>query len=70
MSGHSPSQADYLDGPTQNDMYPPAPIVSQRQNVTENYDYMMKGGSQAQEYAQPMGPVAANALLGSSFGAF
>jgi len=70
MSGHSPSQADYLDGPTQNDMFPPAPIVSQRPNVTDNYDYMMKGGSSAQEYAQPMGPVAANALLGSSFGAF
>lgn len=70
MSGHSPSQADYLDGPTQNDVFPPAPMASQRPSSNDSYDYMMKGGSASQEYAQPMGPVAANALLGSAFGAF
>jgi len=71
VSGHAPSQADYLDGPTQNDMFPPAPMATQRSASAEEYDYMMKGGAQvAQDYTQPMGPVAANALLGSSFGAF
>jgi hypothetical protein len=70
MSNHSPSQADFLDGPTQNDVFPPAPMSSQRPGSTDNYDYMMKGGSAPQEYAQPMGPVAANALIGGAFGAF
>jgi hypothetical protein len=70
MSGHSPSQADYLDGPVQNDIFPPAAMSSQRPSSTDSYDYMMKGGSGSQDYAQPMGPVAANALVGSSFGAF
>jgi hypothetical protein len=39
-------------------------------NQIDNYDYMMKGGSAVQDFAQSMGPVAANALLGGSFGSF
>ena len=70
MSGHSASQADFLDGPTQNDVFPPAPMTTQRPQSNDSYNYMMKSGGSSQEYAQPMGPVAANALLGSSFGAF
>jgi hypothetical protein len=69
ISGHSPSQADYLDGGIQEGMFPPAPLATQRQSSSDNYDYMMKGNSGG-DYAQPMGPVAANALLGSAFGAF
>lgn len=69
-SGHSPSQADYLDGNIQNNMFPPAPTATHRPQMTDNYDHMMKGGRSTQEYAEPMGPVAANALIGSSFGAY
>lgn len=69
ISGHSPSQADYLDNGSQDSMFPPAPMATQRSGSTDSYDYMMKGNSDA-DYAQPMGPIAANALLGSSFGAF
>jgi hypothetical protein len=70
MSGHSPSQADYLDGHVQNDMFPPAPTATQRPQMTDNYDHMMKGGMASQQYSEPAGPVAANALIGSSFGAY
>ena len=70
MSGHSPSQADYLDGHVQNDMFPPAPTATQRPQMTDNYDHMMKGGMASQHYSEPAGPVAANALIGSSFGAY
>ena len=69
ISGHAPSQADYLDGGLQDTMFPPAPMSTQRSGSTDSYDYMMKGNSGG-DYAQPMGPIAANALLGSSFGAF
>jgi len=69
-SGHSPSQADYLDGHLQNDVFPPAPMTTQRAQKTDNYDHMMKGGMSSQNYSEPMGPVAANALIGSSFGAY
>ena len=70
VSSHSTSQADYLDGHIQNDVFPPAPMATQRSNQIDNYDYMMKGGSAVQDFAQSMGPVAANALLGGSFGSF
>jgi hypothetical protein len=56
-SKHVPSQADYLDQ-SQQDMFPPAPIVQTRQSQAPPQ-------AQQQEY---YGPMAANSLLGGSFG--
>jgi hypothetical protein len=62
---HTVSQADYLDDSrVQSSVFPPAPVATQKQkSVMEN----MMGGSQS----APMmgsGPMAANSLLGGSFG--
>ena len=68
VSQHAPSQADYLDNTnTQNNMFPPAPVATTRQNsVMESYDHMMGGGHMMD---MNPGPMAANGLLGGSFGA-
>lgn len=67
ISQHSPSQADYLDhSGTQSGPFPAAPQSTVRQS-TDGYDQMMRGG--ASNEMMP-GPMAANSLLGSSFGAF
>ena len=75
ISRHSPSQADFLDNNmSQNDMFPPAPTATQKSN--DAVDFMMKGGSsssghQASDYGMPApGPMAANGVLGGSFGSF
>lgn len=57
ITKHVPSQADYLDQ-SQQDMFPPAPMVQSRQAQQQ--------APQQQEYN---GPMAANSLLGGSFGA-
>jgi hypothetical protein len=68
MSGHVPSQADYLDSThVQPDMFPPAPVATSRQNK-DTYDSMMRGSSSAQDFGSYMGPMAANSVLGGSFG--
>jgi len=54
-SKHVPSQADYLDQ-SQQDMFPPAPMVQSRQP------------QQAPPQQEYFGPMAANSLLGGSFG--
>jgi hypothetical protein len=66
VSQHAPSQSDYLDDSNmQQNMFPPAPVATSRQNnVTESYDHMMGGGMEMNP-----GPMAANGLLGGSFGA-
>jgi len=56
-SKHVPSQADYLDQ-SQQDMFPPAPMVQSRQQQAPQQ-------APQQEYN---GPMAANSLLGGSFG--
>lgn len=68
VSQHAPSQADYLDNTNiQNNMFPPAPVATTRQNsVMESYDHMMGGGHMMD---MNPGPIAANGLLGGSFGA-
>jgi hypothetical protein len=67
ISQHAPSQADYLDhSGMQSGMFPPAPQSTVRQS-TDGYDHMMRA-SASNEMAP--GPMAANSLLGSSFGAF
>jgi hypothetical protein len=70
MSQHAHSQADYLDNSqVQNGTFPPAPVATTRQNsVMESYDNML-GGSRQPDYGAMMGPMAANSVLGSSFGA-
>jgi len=60
VSRHVPSQADYLDQ-NQSDMFPPAPIVQSRQSAPPTQQQAPQ-----QEY---YGPMAANSLLGGSFGA-
>lgn len=72
VSQHSPSQADYLDNTSmQSDMFPPAPAATAvRQSLSNTYDHMMHSGSNMHEMNGPMmGPMAANGVLGGSFGA-
>ena len=58
---HSPSQADYMDHPgVQTDMFPPAPAATSAPRSSGAYDMP----------PVDFGPMAANAVLGSSFGAF
>ena len=71
MSQHSHSQADYLDNSqVQSGMFPPAPVATTRQNsVMETYDNMLGGTRGGQmDYGSMMGPMAANGVLGGSFG--
>jgi hypothetical protein len=70
-SRHSPSQADYLDNSqVQSGSFPPAPVATTRQNtVMDSYDQMMPGRGGVNDYASMMGPMAANSVLGGSFGA-
>ena len=74
VSQHAHSQADYLDNSqVQNGMFPPAPVATTKQNsLMETYDNMLGGGAPRGMPAQSdyMGPMAANSLLGGSFGSF
>lgn len=63
---HQPSRADHLDdSQVQQDMFPPAPVATNRPIVTE----MMQPQQQMQPDFDFGGPQAANGLLGGSFGA-
>jgi hypothetical protein len=67
MSGHVPSQADYLDNTqVQSDMFPPAPVATTKQNKG-TYDSMMRSNN-SEGFGSYMGPMAANSVLGGSFG--
>jgi hypothetical protein len=70
VSRHSPSQADYLDNShVQTGAFPPAPIATTRQpSMADSYDHMMPGGSQGGGFGLLSGPMAANGVLGGSFG--
>jgi hypothetical protein len=62
ISRHVPSQGEFLEN-MQSDIFPPAPIVQSRQAAPPQ---------QQQQQAQPQenyGPMAANSVLGGSFGA-
>jgi len=64
MSGHVPSQADILDNSqVQNDMFPPAPVASGRPSKS-NTDALNRNN----DFGSYMGPMAANSVLGGSFG--
>jgi hypothetical protein len=68
MLAHTPSQADYLDN-SQSGVFPPAAVsTSSSHNSNGTYDQMIRGNP-ANEMMMS-GPVAANGVLGSSFGAF
>jgi hypothetical protein len=70
MSRHAPSQADYLDNSNvQSNVFPPAPVATGRQSsVMDSYDNMMPSrGGNANDFGM-MGPMAANGVLGGSFG--
>jgi hypothetical protein len=70
-SRHAPSQGDYLDT-VQNAVFPPAPMASSSPPVSEGYDYMMRSGASSNappDYGMMnSGPMAANGVLGGSFG--
>lgn len=69
ISKHSPSQADYLDNSdVQGGVFPPAPVATTRQTVGDGgfYDHMMGGGGGASSGGY--GVMAANSVLGGSFG--
>lgn len=59
---HAPSRADFLDESTiQQGIFPPAPIASSRP------DTMIRGPA-IDDYGYSSGPIAANGVLGGSFG--
>jgi len=71
VSQHSPSQADYLDNANmQQGTFPPAPVSTTRQTgPSDSYDSMIHTGvNMANEMVSSGGPMAANGLLGGSFG--
>lgn len=62
VNRHTPSRGDHVDT-SQVDMFPPAPMVTSKPDVGP--DVMMRGPA-APSY--DMGPMAANGILGGSFG--
>jgi len=71
LTGHQPSQADFLDNTaTQHDVFPPAPVATTKPS-NGSYDTMMRGTASpnvAPDYGSYMGPMAANSVLGGAFG--
>jgi hypothetical protein len=70
-SNHVSSQADYLDNSgMQTSVFPPAPVAATNAGSNSGYDMMMRmgGGAASSPMDTYMGPVAANGLLGGSFG--
>ena len=66
VSQHVPSQADFLDNSAvQQGTFPPAPIASTAPSKP-SYDTMMRGSGMSEDMY--MGPMAANSVLGGSFG--
>ena len=73
-SQHVISQADFLDNPSMQQTFPPAPVATTKQSVGDGgfYDHMMgSGGVSQNNYGLLSGPVAASSVLGGSgFGSF
>lgn len=66
-SSHIPSQADFLDNSQmQPNLFPPAPVATVKQNKG-TYDTMMRSAPES-DFGSYMGPMAANSVLGGSFG--
>ena len=67
---HIPSQADFLNNSDiQTGMFPPAPVASTKPSQG-SHDTMIRGSgmSNEQDYGSYGGPMAANGVLGGSFG--
>ena len=69
---HVPSQADHVDnGHVQSNVFPPAPVATNKPSSGSGYDNMMKAsGPSVHAQNEYMGPMAANSVLGGSFGSF
>jgi hypothetical protein len=67
LSQHRTSQADYLEENPAVGVFPPQPIVSSK--PSSGYDHML-GGTTGNANQEPIseGPMAANSLVGGSFG--
>ena len=65
---HIPSQADYLDNSTMNTSILPPPPPAHSSNSGNGYDNMMRSSGSSASMDSYMGPAAANAMLGSSYG--
>lgn len=67
LSQHRTSQADYLEENPAVGVFPPQPIVTNK--PSNGYDHML-GGSTGNPGQEPVsdGPMAANSLVGGSFG--
>jgi hypothetical protein len=66
-SSHVPSQADFLDNSQmQPNLFPPAPVATVKQ-TKGTYDTMMRSAPES-DFGSYMGPMAANSVLGGSFG--
>ena len=65
---HRSSQADHLDENPAIGVFPPQPIVTNK--PSSGYDHMLGGttGNQNQEPVSEFGPMAANSVIGGSFG--
>jgi hypothetical protein len=62
LAKHSPSQSDYLDSSmSQQGLFPPAPVATTRQEQQPTMHHQ-------EEYPSYSGPMAANGVLGGSFG--
>jgi hypothetical protein len=65
-SSHTPSQADFLDSTSvQQGVFPPAPMAG-TQSSKPTSDTMIRGSGISEDMY--MGPMAANSVLGGSFG--
>lgn len=69
---HSPSQSDFLDSTAvQSGMFPPAPSATTKPSQG-SYDTMIRGSGlsnqSGDDFGSYMGPMAANGVLGGSFG--
>jgi len=68
-TAHTPSQSDFLDDNNiQNGVFPPAPIPTNRTPNNDTYDTMIRGSAPPDYGSMLAGPMAANSLLGGSFG--
>ena len=72
VTGHAPSQADYLDDSAiQRGAFPPAPVATTNHNsMMGSYDHMMQPNARTEMNGgmMSMGPAAANGVLGGAFG--
>jgi hypothetical protein len=70
---HVPSQADFFDSSPNADLFPPAPVAVKnpvKSAPSTGYDQLRGSSNSGPNMPDMGGPVAANGVLGGSFGAF